>query len=298
MWSDVDLFQATVSSMAKANTNHSTRVKEADARIKEKDEEIGKLVKALETSNAEVTKLKAELGVVNKKMEADVSELKKKSDGEISALNTRLECLKASLSEFQSKARSLKILFEKFSDPVSNVTHTCPVIQNNGVIRSLVKVIDIWLKEADLGPSNAFRMYQCPVLGGFSMIAPVQIIETFRTLAASTGVKVDLPVKFLYRQEDGSWVEFPFHEQLELIARLCSVYSHRTNQARLPEQRNVSIGDLSFMIIIRAIAHGVGFRLECNGFNNNGTGARMSIKAVFEEGWSHPFVDMDFSVDA
>jgi hypothetical protein len=89
-------------------------------------------------------------------------------------------------------------------DPVTKVTHTCPIIQNNGVIRSLVGIIEIWLKETDLGPSNAFRMYQCPVLGGFTMLAPVQVIETFTTLASSIGIKVNLLVKFSYKQEDGS----------------------------------------------------------------------------------------------
>lgn len=201
-----------------------------------------------------------------------------------------------STSEIELMFNQVTALREKFSDPVTKVTLKCPVVQNNGVIRSLVEIIKIWLKETDLGPSNAFRMYRCPVLGGISMIAPVQIIETFMMFASSTGIEVELPVKFSYMWEDGPWVCFPFHEQLELIARLCSVYSQRKNQARPPEQRNVAIGDLSFMIIMRAVECGSGFKLECHGFNNNGSGGRMSIKAVFEEGWHHPFDDMDFSV--
>ncbi len=132
------------------------------------------------------------------------------------------------------------------------------------------------------------------------MIAPFQIIENYMTLASAVGINVDPPVKFSYKQEEdgGVWMDFPFHEQLELIARFCSVYSHRRNQARLPEQRNVSIGDLSFMIVMRAVACGTGFQLDCNGFNNNGKGGRISIKVVFEEGWHHPFDDMGFPADA
>ncbi len=36
------------------------------------------------------------------------------------------------------------------------------------------------------------------------MLAPVQVIETFTTLASSIGIKVNLLVKFSYKQEDGS----------------------------------------------------------------------------------------------
>jgi hypothetical protein len=41
----------------------------------------------------------------------------------------------------------------------------------------------------------------------------------------------------------------------------------------------MSIGGLSFIIMMRAIAHGDGFRLECNLFNNNGTSGRIFVKA-------------------
>jgi hypothetical protein len=287
--------------MKKENGDLKVKIKEVGVQLKNKEEEYNELVKALEISKSEVAALKVQLDGIKQNLEKELKEEKEKSGKEVSDLTTRLESLKTVMSEFQLKANQITILFEKFSDPVTKEKHKCPVVQTNGVIRSLTEIIKIWLREADLGPSNAFRMYQCPVLGGFSMIAPFQIIQNYMTLASAVGINVDLPVKFSYKQEkDGSvWVDFPFHEQLELIARFCSVYSHRRNQARPPEQRNVSIGDLSFMIVMTAVACGTGFKMDFNVYNNSdGKGGRILVKVIFEAGWHHPFDDMGFSVDA
>ncbi len=227
----------------------------------------------------------------------ELSEFRKNSEIEVAKLKSSIESYRSMADEYQKHTEKVKVLVDRFNDPITNEKLRCPIIQNNGVVRSLSSIVNIWLNEIDLGQSNAFRMYQCPVLKSFSMIAPFQIVETFMSLAASVGVEIDLPVKFSFKQDDDSWKEFPFHEQLELIARLCTIYGQRKNSGRPPEQRNMSIGEMSFMILMRACAHGTGFRLECYGVKNKG-GGRVDVKLSFEDGWVCPFVDMDFSLDA
>ena len=224
----------------------------------------------------------------------ELEEFRTNSGKEVAKLNADLTSFRGIIDDLEKKAISMKGLFEKFTDPVTKKQLTCPVIQNNGVIRSLGSIIDIWLKEADMGQCHAFRMYQCPVLKSFTMIAPVQIVETFNSLAASIGVDVDLPFHFSFKKDDGSWGRFPFHEQLELIARLCAVYNQRKNDSKPPEQRNVNIEEISFMIVMRPIAYGSGHRLECYGVMNKG-GSKVDINVVFAEDWVSPFVGMDFT---
>ncbi len=282
--------------MNEENGDLKAKIKE----VEKKEEEYNELVRALEISKSEVAALNVQLDGIKQNSEKELKEEKEKSGKEVSDLTSQLECLKSYTSTIKLKADQITIMFEKFSDPVTKEKHKCPVVQNNGVIRSLTELIKIWLKEADIGPSNAFRMYQCPVLGGFSMLAPFQIIESYMTLASAVGINVDPPIKFSYKQEeDGSgWVDFPFHEQLELIARFCSVFSHRRTHTRQPEQRSVSIGDLSFMIVMRAVAVGTGFKMDFNVYNNSGNGGRILVKVIFEVGWQHPFIEMGFPVDA
>ncbi len=81
--------------------------------------------------------------------------------------------------EYQKHTEKVKDLVDRFNDPITNEKLRCPIIQSNGVVRSLSSIVNIWLSEIDLGQSNAFRMFQCPVLKSFSMIAPFQIVETF-----------------------------------------------------------------------------------------------------------------------
>jgi hypothetical protein len=121
------------------------------------------------------------------------------------------------------------------------------------------------------------------------------MVETIRKLAATIGVKTEPLVVFYLKQPVGeSWYEFPLHEQLELIARLCAVYSHRKEESRIPEQRNVTISGISFTVLMRAVAHEQSYRFECYGVDNNG-GARASIKTMFAQGYNHLFADMDFA---
>ena len=257
-------------------------IKSRDAELVSKSKELEELQKKLEASDATMASALSEFGGHQERF----NEEKKVLDARIQALEVEVAGNKRVVDLYSA-------ISTRFVDPLTSEPHRCPVMQNNGVIRSIGGIIDIWLRESNMGQSNAFRMFQCPVLRNFTMIAPFSIVDTVLKLAGSSGVDVSLPLMFCFRGVDGSWVEFSFNEQLELIARLCDVYSQRKNAERPPEQRSVSVGGMSFLISMCVR----GDRLECFGRNNNG-GGRVGIKLTFDSNWSHPFVDMDFSSDA
>ena len=73
------------------------------------------------------------------------------------------------------------------------------------------------------------------------MIAPFPIVDHFIRLAVTMGVDVSPPVLFHFKDSSDSWIEFSFHEQLELSVRLCEVYNRRKSPNAPSEQRNVSV---------------------------------------------------------
>jgi hypothetical protein len=233
-----------------------------------------------------------------KKMEAslksEMDDLTKRYSREKTDLGSRIQGLESELAESRKHSERYALMSSKFTDPVSNEPFKCPLIQTNGVIRSFSEIIGVWLNESNMCQSNAFRMFQCPVLKNFTMIASFPVLDAFLNMASSMQVDITLPVVFLFKDSTDSWIEFSFHEQLELIARLCDVYSQRSNGTRPPEQRNVSVNGMSFLISMQAAAvHGSTSRFECFGVNNNG-GGKVDIKVSFNPEWVHPFVGMDF----
>jgi hypothetical protein len=266
--------------------------------VKSRDEEVLRIKKELQSQEAVITELKMKLNKAESETATAHSEfgyLQTGFDREKSELELRIETLETSLAESQRFANLHAFTVARFMDPVTGVQHRCPLIQSNGVIQSLGAVIEAWVQEPDMG-AHAFRMFKCSVTKSFSMISPFPILNTFMKLARSAGVDTTTPIVFFY-QDVGAWVEFPFHEQLELIARLCSVYRDRENAERHPGQQNVSMnGGGSASILMRAVAEGGGFRLECFGMQNDGSG-KVDIKTVFDPSWVHPFGGMEFPSD-
>jgi hypothetical protein len=237
------------------------------------------------------------VSILNASVASALSEytgIREEFNREKSVLDQRISGLEADLLESKKGTQSLSAMQQLFVDPVSNEVFKCPVMQGNGVVRSFGAVIDLWLNESNMGQSNVFRMFQCPVQRNFTMIAPFPIVDHFIRLAVTVGVDVSPPVLFHFKGFDGAWTEFSFHEQLELIVRLCEVYNRRKVPNNPPEQRNVSVGGMSFLITMRSVdaGEGGGFRLECFGINSVG-GGKVDIKVTFHQGWTHPFTDME-----
>ena len=265
--------------------------------------ELATARKSLNTAAATVSALDDDVADLREKLAAskaetanalsEFSDRQQRFDAEKSELNLRNESLEVGLDDARKHADLYLSAVNKFMDPVEGVQHRCPVIQNNGVIRSLQSLIEIWTNESDMGQGDAFRMFMCPVTRKLSTIAPFPIVNTVMKLASAAAVDVTSPIVFMYK-EDLSWIEFSFREQLELIARLCGVYRDRKDASKPPEQWNVSInGGKSVLIIMRAVAHGEKIRLMCLGVENDSQ-KTVEIKVAFDAAWDDPFPGIDF----
>jgi hypothetical protein len=263
------------------------------------NDKISELNACIASRDATIKDLETKLGRANSEAASAFSEFsdyRSQFEQEKSGLETRLRGVEEENVAMRNNADKFASVLAKLSDPVTGIQRRCPLIQNNGVIQSFDSVIGVWVKEQDMGQSHAFRMFTCPVTKSFSMLAPVPIIEAFMKLANAAGVETSLPMVFHYKMiGSGVWTEFSFHEQLELIARLCSVYRERGCSERLPEQRSVSIpGEGSVVILMRSVMMGPnGFKLECFGMRNNGNG-KMEMGIAFDPAWTHPFDGMVF----
>ena len=276
------------------------KVANADAEFKSRNDERLRIKNELQTKDAAIADLKLRLNKSESDTAAALSEfgeLRAQFNHEKSELGLRIEELETSGADLQRIADLHAFTMARFTDMATGVKRRCPLILNNGVIQSLSAVIGVWTQESFLGQAHAFRMFTCPVTKSFSMISPFPILDTFMKLAGSAGIDTTSPIVFSYRIADGDWIQFTFHEQLELIARLCSVYRDRENAERQPEQRTVSIsGRGSASIQMRAVAKESGFLLECFGMRNDGSG-KVDIKVVFDPSWAHPFNGMEFPSD-
>jgi hypothetical protein len=249
--------------------------------------------RSLQGKLTETEAARAELSVSMASALSDYVGIQEEFNREKSVLDQRISGLEADLLESKKNALSLSAMQQMLVDPVSKEALKCPVMQGNGIVRSFGEVIHLWSNESNMGQSNVFRMFQCPVLRNFTMIAPFPIVDHFIRLAVTMGVDVSPPVLFHFKDSSDSWIEFSFHEQLELSVRLCEVYNRRKSPSAPPEQRNVSVGGMSFMITMRSVSvDGGGCRLECFGLNSV-CGGKVNIKVTFHQGWTHPFTDME-----
>lgn len=262
---------------------------EASAKNEKIENTLNQRVSEVDDLKSKLTASQSELG----KAMSEFGENRARMDREKEELSLKVQTLEASLDESKRTADLSASVAAKFVDTATGEQYRCPLILNNGVVLSINAVIHVWARDSDMGQCNAFRVFKCPVSKAFSMISPFPIIDIFMKLAGSAGVDITSPVVFMYKNADGSWAQFSFHEQLELIARLCSVYRDRQNAQRPPDQRSVNVPGGSFMIAMHSVAHGDKFNLECVGMQHDGSGT-VEIKTVFDPKWVHPFVGMEF----
>jgi hypothetical protein len=275
--------------------------------------------RTIDLKENEIAELKTKLQTANSDMASALSEFSSHKEGfdkEKSDLETKLQEAKAKLAETTLKAdrfTALSAMF--FVDPVTNEPHLCPIIQNNGVIRSLGEIISIWSKQASMGQSSTFRMFQCPVNQSYTTISPFPIVDALLKLAELSGVDVSLPLYFWFKDsaaaaaaetatggggnnnnKKNAVVRFSFHEQLELIARLCEAYSRRNDTSRPPEQRSVSVAGIVLTISMRVLLNEQSskYYIEIFGSCNDGRGS-VCIGVRLITGWIHPFVDLEFT---
>ena len=260
----------------------------------------------LKARDLKITGLESRLKELDDEKLASVSELREiRKD-----MDNRIMSLETELNDMKQKSNLVAEILSDQVDPISKIQYRCPVIQNNGIVRSLEGVIQIWSSGPDMN-THAYRMFKCPVTHNFAVIAAFPIVDAFLKFERALGINTDPPLAFEFKvsiisivlvagitnhsdQAAGrGWTTYSFNEQLELIARLCNVYCNRNIASTPPEQLTTSVAGLSCMVTMRAVANGSRWDLQCHGVQAS-NGERVEIRVVFDSSWTNPFTDMDF----
>jgi hypothetical protein len=140
--------------------------------------------------------------------------------------------LKASTTELAVAQSKLMQLTSQpgapFYDPNTSTAIACPVLQGNGHIVPLKSVISKWFAAAGPEDGYIFRTYICPIMQQPTTLASLATQDRIRHIAKHAGINIDPPLIFSY-MSDNEWTEFPFHDQLNIIAKMCTLQTMQIN---------------------------------------------------------------------
>jgi hypothetical protein len=139
-------------------------------------------------------------------------------------IEQRLETTMASLTASRTiQAQLTSQPGAPFYDSNTRSAMACPLLQSNGYIIPFKSIITQWFAAA--GPSDGYvhRTYICPVMQQPTNIASLAIQDRIRHIAQHTGLNIESPLNFSYMSDDGQWIEFSFNDQLNILAKLCTV---------------------------------------------------------------------------
>ena len=134
----------------------------------------------------------------------------------LAASNAELVTSQAKLTHITSQPGA------PFYDPNTNTAMVCPVLQGNGLIVPLKSVISKWFETAGYDDGYTFRTYICPLMQHPTTLASLATQDRIRHIAKHAGMSIESPLVFSY-MSDAGWSEFPFHDQLNIIAKMCTI---------------------------------------------------------------------------
>jgi hypothetical protein len=198
-----------------------TLIQERDNEVGQHEKERRTLRTKLQEANAQISSSNAITDGLRTKLET--AETKQTlTEQRLSTSVTDLTAAQAKLMQLTSQPGA------PFYDPNTNTTIVCPVLQSNGHIVPLKSVITKWFATAGPDDGYIFRTYICPIMQHPTTLASLATQDRIRHIAKHTGINTDSPLIFSY-MSDGEWNEFPFHDQLNIIAKICTIQTMQIN---------------------------------------------------------------------
>ncbi len=162
------------------------------------------------------------------------------SQTKLVAAEQLLGAMKAELESAQIKHMQLTSQpGAPFYDPNTRTAITCPVLQSNGHIVPFKSILSKWAETA--GPEDGYihRTYVCPIMQQPTTLASLATQDRIRHIAKHAGINIDPPIVFSY-MSDGVWNDFSFHDQLNIVAKICAVQTMQIEECveQLIVQRN------------------------------------------------------------
>jgi len=132
---------------------------------------------------------------------------------DLAAANLQNQCLKSALGLFKN-------------------AESYPVVQANGHVVDFHQVLMAWHGKPDEEGHNPHRTYGCPITSSYTNLAPFPVISQIQSLATALGLRLEPPMVFEIRpvvsnNDEGDWTPLSMRTQIQLSARLCSLYANR-----------------------------------------------------------------------
>ena len=120
-----------------------------------------------------------------------------------------------------------------FDDPATGRPIQYPVIQQNGVIVDLYRVILAWTKHSNDDDDHPYRNYICPVTRSQTSLARIGIITKIQEIALELGRDLTPPIEFEFKNSSDRWVKFGLMDQLRILAKISCMYVNKTNTSAI-----------------------------------------------------------------
>ena len=111
-----------------------------------------------------------------------------------------------------------------FDDPSNGKPIQYPVIQQNGVIVDLYKVVLAWARNSNEDDDHPYRNYICPVTRTQTSLARIGIIAKIQEIALELGRDLTPPIEFEFKNLSEKWTKFGLMDQLRILAKISCMY--------------------------------------------------------------------------
>ncbi len=212
-----------------------------------------------ETKYAKLSDMVSEMSsraAMTDQLQHDKSQLQ----AQINALETQLHLKRKRMDELSGAEATVKQVNRVFNNDGHPIQF--PVIQENGVIMDLCKVILAWTKNSNEDDDHPYRNYTCPVTKTPTSLARIGIIAKIQELALNLGRDITPPIEFEFKNSSDRWTKFGLMDQLRIIAKLSCMYFNKIATSAIMVKND----QICFDIRLEKIKEG-SFSLKCNAQN-------------------------------
>jgi hypothetical protein len=116
-----------------------------------------------------------------------------------------------------------------FDDPGTGKPIQYPVIQQNGVIVDLYKVVIAWTRNSNEDDDHPYRNYICPITRTQTSLARIGIISKIQEIALELGRDLTAPIEFEFKNLSDKWTKFGLMDQLRILAKISCMYFNKVS---------------------------------------------------------------------
>ena len=161
---------------------------------------------------------------------ADAMEMKiEKLQAKNNEYDASIHKLQLEVRELKSKDEALRAARDVFKDPTTQKEFLFPVMQNNGEMVDLFRIISTWAKSAGEDDHHPYRTYPCPSKFVSTNLAQLPFTSFIHQIASGMGIVFEPPIRFEF-QRNSTWHAFNMKDQVYLAAKTCFIYVNRNDQ--------------------------------------------------------------------